>query len=158
MKLSEKVKNKIIAEYEKWLAIEKTYLTKELKKECSAFFTPPELTLKLLEKLDTKPDDTLLDPCLGAGGLLAAAIISGKVKAENCYGIELDTDILQVAKKRLGALGVPEWHLHHGNALNSDCYDFSDDYTYDAATDTVTFESKVKCKSMRSFGMRSVKR
>lgn len=136
--------------------IETQYAGKDLaaRRALGAFFTPPELTLKLLEKLDIKPDDTLLDPCLGAGGLLAAAILSGKAKAENCYGIELDPDILQVARRRLGALGVPEWHLHHGNALNSDCYDFSDDYTYDTTTDTVTFESRVKCKSMRSFGIR----
>lgn len=142
-------------EYASFIETQYAGKTLEERQALGAFFTPPELTLKLLEKLDTKPDDTLLDPCLGAGGLLAAAIISGKVKAENCYGIELDPDILQVARRRLGALGVPEWHLHHGNALNRDCYDFAPDYFYDEVADTVTFESKVKCKSMRSFGMRS---
>ena len=110
-------------EYTSFIETQYAGKTLEERQALGAFFTPPELTLKLLEQLDTKPDDTLLDPCLGAGGLIAAAIISGKAKPENCYGIELDPDILKVAKKRLGVLGVPEWHLHHGNALNRDCYD-----------------------------------
>lgn len=110
----------------------------EERQKLGQFFTPPELTLKMLEKLDIKKNETLLDPCLGAGGLLAAAIIMKKVKPENCYGIELDADILKIAQKRLSKLGVPLVNLHHGNALNKDCYEFKDDYKYDAKNDIVT--------------------
>ena len=110
-------------EYEQF--VEKQYAGKtfEERQELGQFFTPPELTVKLLEKLDIKEDETLLDPCLGAGGLIAAAIVSGKVKPENCYGIELDQKILDIAKERLGRLGVPEKNLRWGNALNPDCYE-----------------------------------
>ena len=120
--------------------VEEQYAGKSLeeRQKLGQFFTPPELTLKMLEKLDIKKNDTLLDPCLGAGGLLAAAIIMKKVKPENCYGIELDVDILKIAQKRLSKLGVPLANLHHGNALNSQCYEFKDGYKYDAENDIVT--------------------
>lgn len=120
--------------------VEEQYAGKSLeeRQKLGQFFTPPELTLKMLEKLDIKKNDTLLDPCLGAGGLLAAAIIMKKVKPENCYGIELDADILKIAQKRLSKLGVPLANLHHGNALNSQCYEFKNGYKYDAENDMVT--------------------
>lgn len=120
--------------------VEEQYAGKSLeeRQKLGQFFTPPELTLKMLEKLDIKKNETLLDPCLGAGGLLAAAIIMKKVKPENCYGIELDADILKIAQKRLSKLGVPLANLHHGNALNKDCYKFKDGYKYDEKNDLVT--------------------
>ena len=110
-------------EYEQFVESQYAGRTLEERQELGQFFTPPELTVKLLEKLDIKEDETLLDPCLGAGGLIAAAIVSGKVKPENCYGIELDQKILDIAKERLGRLGVPEKNLRWGNALNPDCYE-----------------------------------
>lgn len=136
--------------------VDQQYAGKSLteRQALGAFFTPPELTKQMLDKLgDLKEDETLLDPCLGAGGLLAAAIVTGKVKPENCYGIEIDEDILKIAKKRLGLLGVPEKNLHHGSALNKDCYVFDNDeeYSYDVDTDTVTF-GKPRSKSMPKFG------
>lgn len=136
--------------------VDQQYAGKSLteRQALGAFFTPPELTKQMLDKLgDLKEDETLLDPCLGAGGLLAAAIVTGKVKPENCYGIEIDEDILKIAKKRLGLLGVPEKNLHHGSALNKDCYVFDngEEYSYDVDTDTVTF-GKPRSKSMPKFG------
>ena len=120
--------------------VKEQYAGKSLKErqKLGQYFTPPELTLKMLEKLGIKENETLLDPCLGAGGLLAAAIIANKVKPENCYGIELDLDILKIAQKRLAQLGVPLVNLHHGNALNSQCYEFNDGYNYNAENDIVT--------------------
>ena len=136
--------------------VDQQYAGKSLaeRQALGAFITPPELTKQMLDKLgDLKEDETLLDPCLGAGGLLAAAIVTGKVKPENCYGIEIDEDILKIAKKRLGLLGVPEKNLHHGSALNKDCYVFDngEEYSYDIDTDTVTF-GKPRSKSMPKFG------
>ena len=49
----------------------------------------------MLEKFDNL-DGNILDPTLGAGGLIAAAIIAGADPAK-CYGIELDPDILKIA-------------------------------------------------------------
>lgn len=138
MVLSDEMKNELRDEYENWKKEQYADKTIKERQDLGAYFTPPELTLKMLEKLDIKKNDTLLDPCLGAGGLLAAAIIMKKVKPENCYGIELDADILKIAQKRLSKLGVPLANLHHGNALNSQCYEFKDGYKYDAENDVVT--------------------
>jgi type I restriction-modification system DNA methylase subunit len=133
-------------EYEAFVQKQYAGKTLEERQEPGQFFTPPELTVKLLEKLDIKEDETLLDPCLGAGGLIAAAIVSGKVKPENCYGIELDQKILDIAKERLGRLGVPEKNLRWGNALNPDCYENwdKDGYTFDPNTNSVTYPNSFR--------------
>ena len=133
-------------EYEAFVQKQYAGKTLEERQELGQFFTPPELTVKLLEKLDIKEDETLLDPCLGAGGLLAAAIVLGKVKPENCYGIELDQKILDIAKERLGRLGVPEKNLRWGNALNPDCYENwdKDGYTFDPNTNSVTYPNSFR--------------
>ena len=133
-------------EYEAFAQKQYAGKTLEERQELGQFFTPPELTVKLLEKLDIKEDETLLDPCLGAGGLIAAAIVSGKVKPENCYGIELDQKILDIAKERLGRLGVPEKNLRWGNVLNPDCYENwdKDGYTFDPNTNSVTYPNSFR--------------
>lgn len=128
MKLSEEIKNKIKEEYNNWFDRQYGGKTEEERSKLGAFFTDPELTILSIEKLDNL-DGTILDPCCGAGNLLAACIIAG-AKPDNIYGNELDKDILEVCKNRLVPMGVPEWHLHQGNALEEYCYDFSLDYKY----------------------------
>ena len=76
----------------------------------------------MLEKFENL-EGNVLDPCLGAGGLIAAAVIAG-ADPSKCYGIELDQSILEVAKKRLAKLGVPEKNLIQGNALDPKSYEF----------------------------------
>lgn len=128
MIISEEKKQAIKEEFESWK--DKMYAGKTLqeRQDMGQFFTPPELTIKMLEKFsDCK--DSILDPCLGAGGLIAGAILAG-FNPKECYGIELDPDILKIAKDRLCSMGVPEWHLHLGDALISECYEFSENYPY----------------------------
>ena len=79
----------------------------------------------MLEKFDSL-DGNVLDPCLGAGNLIAAAIIAG-ADPKRCYGIELDLAILKVCRRRLLKYGVPPWHLKEGNALESASYEFEQD-------------------------------
>lgn len=98
-------------------------------------------------------DKTILDPTMGSGLLLLFAVIAG-ADPEKVFGIELDTDVLKLGQKRLCEDGievpvvdysdkdkpkvvynpdgsvkvvlkkVPKTNLHHGNALNHDCYIF----------------------------------
>lgn len=79
----------------------------------------------MLEKFGSL-DGNVLDPCLGAGNLIAAAVIAG-ADPSKCYGIELDPDILKIAQLRLAKLGVPPWHLKQGDALDPSSYEFKDD-------------------------------
>ena len=68
----------------------------------------------------------MLDPTLGAGGLIAAAVIAG-ADPSRCYGIELDPAVLEVAKRRLVRLGVPPQNLRQGDALDPKSYEFGVD-------------------------------
>lgn len=79
----------------------------------------------MLEKFGSL-DGNVLDPCLGAGNLIAAAVIAGADPAK-CYGIELDPVILKIAQLRLATLGVPPWHLKQGDALDPSSYEFEDE-------------------------------
>lgn len=124
---NEQVEN-IKNEFENWR--NSMYGNKTLKErqDLGAFFTPPELTIKMLEKFQDL-EGSILDPTCGAGNLIAAAIMAG-ADPKLVYGIELDPDILEIARNRLQLLGVPNVNLHQGNALYEECYDFSDTYDY----------------------------
>lgn len=127
---NEQIEN-IKSEYNQWK--DKMYANKTLseRQDFGQFFTPPELTIKMLEKFEDLKG-SVLDPTCGAGNLLAAAIMAGADPKE-VYGIELDPEILEIAKSRLEPLGVPKINLHQGNALYKECYSFSDEYNYDEA-------------------------
>lgn len=142
MILSDEVKDKIVKEYNSFVENQYAGKSKEERQELGQFYTPPELTIKMIEKYDNL-EGNILDPTVGAGGLLAACIIAG-AKPENCYGIEIDKRILDnVTIPRLSALGVPVKNLHHGSALNEDCYNFDlENYTYDLEKDKVTAANK----------------
>lgn len=149
MILSEQVKSQIVSEFNTWLESQYSGKTLEERQEFGQFFTPPELTIQMIEKFDNL-DGTILDPTCGCGGLLAACILTG-ADPKKCYGIELDPDVLELCRERLGKLGVPKYNLHLGNALNEDCYDnFTEDYSYDPKTNQV----KIKGKKVFSFGIK----
>lgn len=122
MKLTQETKQKIIDEYNDWFEDQYGDKSLEERKELGAFFTPPDLTIQMIEKFDCNSleNKTILDPTLGAGGLIAGCIIAG-ADPKLCYGNELDNDILDVARKRLGKLGVPANNLHQGDATENRC-------------------------------------
>ena len=122
MKLTDEQVKAIKDEYIQWKDGMYGNGTLSERKDFGQFFTPPELSIKMLEKFDNT-DGTILDPCCGAGNLLAAAIFAG-FKPDNIYGIELDPDILQIAIERLSLLGVPKDNLHVGDALDPSSYNF----------------------------------
>lgn len=110
----------IKSEFNLWK--DKMYADKTLaeRQDFGQFFTPPNLTVKMLEKFENLDDD-IFDPCCGSGNLLAAAIIAG-ADPKRIYGIELDPEIHKIAVERLGKLGVPEKNIICGNALDSKTY------------------------------------
>ena len=145
MQLSDAIKAKIQVEYDSWKDKLWASKTKEERQKLSQFATPPSLTIKMLEKFDNL-DGNVLDPCLGAGNLIAAAIIAG-ADPSKCYGIELDPVVHKVAQLRLAKLGVPPWHIRQGNALDPSSYEFEEDDTNDAKQFAVV--AKVNNKELK---------
>ena len=141
MKLTEQTKNMIIEEYEAFKEEQYAGKSKEERKALGQFFTPAELTIKLIEMTsgDDLSNQTILDPCCGSGNILAACILAG-ANPKNIYGNELDLDMLKLCRKRLDKLcdkygfeRVPEYQLHRGNALDPHVLDidsFNKDYKY----------------------------
>ena len=123
MILTEEQKQRIREEYANFEAIQYAGKSKEERQKLGQFFTPSELTIRMIEKF-TNLEGTILDPTCGAGGLLAAVILAG-ADPTKCYGIELDPAIANVAKERLGKLGVPSNNIKVGDALLEGSYDFS---------------------------------
>ena len=130
MTLSEEVKDRIKAEYEAFKERMYAGKSKEERQEMGQFFTPPEITMRMLEKFD-KAEGTICDPTMGAGNLLVGAYLAG-FKMENIYGVELDPTIMEVAKDRLTKLGFPvsyfergkDNHFWVGDALEELSFDF----------------------------------
>ena len=121
MTLSDDIKSKIQAEYDSWRDKLWAGKTKEERSKLGQFATPPQLTIKMLEKFDSL-DGNVLDPCLGAGNLIAGAVIAG-ADPRKCYGIELDPVVHKVAQLRLSKLGVPPCNLILGDALDPKSYE-----------------------------------
>ena len=121
MILNDDIKAKIQAEYDSWRDKLWAGKTKEERQKLGQFATPPQLTIKMLEKFDSL-EGNVLDPCLGAGNLIAAAIIAG-ADPRKCYGIELDPVVHKVAQLRLSKLGVPPCNIVQGDALDPKSYE-----------------------------------
>ena len=121
MQLSDDTKKKIQAEYDAWQSKQYAGKDKKARQDKAQFFTPPALTIKMLEKFDSL-EGNVLDPCLGAGNLIAAAIIAG-ADPSKCYGIELDPVVHKVAQLRLSKLGVPPCNIVQGDALDPKSYE-----------------------------------
>lgn len=122
MKLSEEVKNKIEEEYSEWFENQYGNTTKEERKKLGAVFTPPKVTIQMLEMLDNL-DGNILDPCCGSGNLLVAAILAG-ADPNNIYGNEFEPEFLRLAQDRLEKYGVPRWHIHQGDATKAESIRF----------------------------------
>ena len=134
MKLSKEVKALIRKEYEEFK--ESMYAKKSLeeRQELDQFFTPPEISIKLIEELSDLSGN-VLDPTSGSGNLLAAALIAG-ADSQRVFGNEYDATMVKLCRERLNKvcdiLGKPhiqDWQIHQGNALQARCLiEFGEEY------------------------------
>ena len=134
MKLSKEVKALIRKEYEEFK--ESMYANKSLeeRQELDQFFTPPEISIKLIEELSDLSGN-VLDPTSGSGNLLAAALIAG-ADSDKVFGNEYDATMVKLCRERLNKvcdmLGKPhiqDWQIHQGNALQARCLiEFGEEY------------------------------
>lgn len=137
MTLTEEIKNKIVEEYESFK--EHMYAGKSLeqRKTLDQFFTPPSLTIQMIEKFDcdTLAGKNILDPTSGSGNLLVACLIAG-ADPDKLYGNDYDNDMVILCRKRLkdvcnkmNKAGFKDYQIHRGNALQKFCLNyFEEDY------------------------------
>lgn len=137
MTLTEEIKNKIVEEYESFK--EHMYAGKSLeqRKTLDQFFTPPSLTIQMIEKFDcdTLVGKNILDPTSGSGNLLVACLIAG-ADPDKLYGNDYDNDMVILCRKRLkdvcnkmNKAGFKDYQIHRGNALQKFCLNyFEEDY------------------------------
>ena len=123
MTISKDIQTKIEEEFKQWEAVQYAGLDKAERQKRAAFFTPPALSIRMAEKFDDVKDKDILDPAAGAGGLLVVMIMCG-ADPNRIYGIELDPEIAKVCRTRLAKLVVPRHHIHVGNALDNESYEF----------------------------------
>ena len=124
MKISEDIKAKIEEEFNQWKEVQYSGKSVKERQALGAFFTPPQLSIQMLEKYSDLKGD-ILDPTAGAGGLLAAAVIAG-ADPRRCYGIELDPATALLCRERLAKLGVPRSNIKVGDALKDESYEFEE--------------------------------
>lgn len=116
MTLSEDVKKRIYEDYENCKDTMYGTLTEKQRKELGAFYTPPALVIKMIEKFENLNDD-ILDPCCGAGLLLSGVIIAG-ADPKKVYGIELNEGQAELCRDRLEKYGVPRENIITGDCLD----------------------------------------
>ena len=124
MTIQDDIKAAIQAEFDQWK--DSQYIGQSIaqRQARGAFYTPPQLSIQMLEKYDDLEGD-ILDPTAGAGGLLAAAVIAG-ANPRRCYGIELDPETALLCRERLAKLGVPRSNVKVGDALVDSSYEFEE--------------------------------
>ena len=127
MKLSEEIKLEIKKEFEEFKHKMYDGKTLEERKKLDQFFTPPQVSIPLLENLETVKGIDILDPTSGSGNLLAAALIAG-ADSQRVFGNEYDATMVKLCRERLNKvcdmLGEPriqKWQIHQGNALQARC-------------------------------------
>ena len=131
MYLAKEQKSAIRSEFETFVESMYAGKAKKERQELDQFFTPADLTIKMLEALDCTYeeflDSDIIDPTSGSGNLLAAALIIG-ADSQRVFGNEYDATRVKLCREHLNKvcdmLGKPhiqDWQIHQGNALIPDC-------------------------------------
>ena len=160
MKLSIETKQLIRKEYEEFK--ESMYAGKSLKErqELDQFFTPPEISIRLIEQLSDLSGN-VLDPTSGSGNLLAAALIAG-ADVDKVFGNEYDETMVKLCRERLNKVcdllnkpHIKDWQIHQGNALHRFAITyFGEDYEemyYDGCTQKAARNKKLNNESYDAY-------
>jgi two-component system phosphate regulon sensor histidine kinase PhoR len=98
MQLSEEVKSKIKSEYDDWFESQYAGKSKEERQKLGQFFTPPELTIKMIEKFDSIKDKDILREISKFIGSNKSNMSQITNKDDIVYNIKLDPVYLQSSK------------------------------------------------------------
>jgi hypothetical protein len=150
MYLTDEQKIAIKSEYTSFVDSMYAGKTKKERQELDQFFTPAELTIKMLEALDCEYEEFLnsdiIDPTSGSGNLLAAALIIG-VDPHRVFGNEYDATMVEACRKRLKTINpkVRDWQIHQGNALLEVCLtEFNKDYDKTILKELLEYRPTIK--------------
>ena len=160
MKLDKETKQLIRKEYEEFK--ESMYANKSLeeRQELDQFFTPPEISIRLIEELSDLSGN-VLDPTSGSGNLLAAALIAG-ADVDKVFGNEYDETMVKLCRERLNKVcdlldkpHIRDWQIHQGNALHRFAITyFGEDYEemyYDGCTQKAARNKKLNNESYDAY-------
>lgn len=121
MKLTETQKQKITKDLTDFADKQYGTLTVKERKNLGAFYTPPNLVIKMIEKFQDLNGD-IVDPCIGAGNLIVGCVIAG-ADPKRCYGIELDAGQAELCRDRLEKYGVPRENIITGSCLEESTWE-----------------------------------
>ena len=167
MYLTDEQKQAITLEFETFVDSMYAGKTKKERQKLDQFFTPAELTIKMLEALNCTYeeflDSDIIDPTSGSGNLLAAALIIG-ADPHRVFGNEYDETMVKLCRERLNKvcdlLGKPhikDWQIHQGNALHRFAITyFGEDYEemyYDGCTQNAVRKRKLEDSSYDAYTM-----
>lgn len=137
MYIKPEIRQLIIEEYESFKNKMYAESPEEIRTKLGQFFTPADISLQMLELLETDSlsGREIIDPTSGSGNLLAAALIAG-ADSDKVFGNEYDQRMVNACKERLNKvcdlLGKPhiqDWQIHQGNALQARCLiEFGEEY------------------------------
>ena len=137
MYIKPEIRQLIIEEYESFKNKMYAESPEEIRTKLGQFFTPADVSLQMLELLETDSlsGREIIDPTSGSGNLLAAALIAG-ADSDKVFGNEYDQRMVNACKERLNKdcdlLGKPHiqyWQSLQGNALQARCLiEFGEEY------------------------------
>ena len=165
MYLTEEQKSAISLEFETFVDSMYAGKTKKERQELDQFFTPADLTIKMLEALDCTYeeflDSDIIDPTSGSGNLLAAALIIG-ADPHRVFGNEYDATMVKACRERLNKVcdllnkpHIKDWQIHQGNALHRFAITyFGEDYEemyFDGCTQKAARNKKLNNESYDAY-------
>lgn len=93
-----------------------SHLTKDEIKKQHSFYTPNEIGNIMAKKLDWKPGETILDPCVGKGSLLQACKdVYPELTNDLLYGVDIDAEAIKFCIENF-----PGGHFQVGDCLKND--------------------------------------
>ena len=101
------------------------FVGSESRSKAGQFFTPRSVTNLLVQALDPKPGETVLDPACGAGGFLASVCahlekqgVASNQVPENLYGIDKDVYLAQLAATHIALLTGGHPTIINGDSIS----------------------------------------
>jgi len=86
------------------------------------FFTPRNVVQMMIDVLQPKEGESIIDPACGTGGFLAYTIRSLSARNQNNFhlaGIDKDSFLAKIAKIYLSLIGDEDYHIYCENSLES---------------------------------------